>query len=90
MAATTNSGRRVRRPGRAADGDLLGAYLDEIAATPLLTAEEEIELALAMEAGLLAHNHLDNGTRPEGATADSSSPTCAWWSRWPGVTRPTA
>jgi RNA polymerase sigma factor (sigma-70 family) len=70
MVATTNSGRRVRRPGRAADGDLLGAYLDEIAATPLLTAEQEIELALAMEAGLLAHNHLDSGTLPEGATAD--------------------
>ncbi|GAA4498691.1 sigma-70 family RNA polymerase sigma factor [Actinoallomurus oryzae] len=70
MAATTNSGRRVRRPGRAADGDLLGAYLDEIAATPLLTAEQEIELALAMEAGLLAHNHLDSGTRPDGATVD--------------------
>jgi RNA polymerase sigma factor (sigma-70 family) len=70
MAATTNSGRRIRRPGRAADGDLLGAYLDEIAATPLLTAEQEIELALAMEAGLLAHNHLDSGTHPEGATSD--------------------
>jgi RNA polymerase sigma factor (sigma-70 family) len=70
MVATTNTGRRVRRPGRAADGDLLGAYLDEIAATPLLTAEQEIELALAMEAGLLAHNHLDSGTLPEGATTD--------------------
>jgi RNA polymerase sigma factor (sigma-70 family) len=70
MAATTNSGRRIRRPGRAADGDLLGAYLDEIAATPLLTAEQEIELALAMEAGLLAHNHLDSGTRPDGATSE--------------------
>ncbi|MCW2947849.1 MAG: polymerase subunit sigma [Actinoallomurus sp.] len=70
MAATTNSGRRVRRPGRAADGDLLGAYLDEIAATPLLTAEQEIELALAMEAGLLAHNHLDNGTLPKRAARD--------------------
>ena len=70
MAATTNSGRRIRRPGRAADGDLLGAYLDEIAATPLLTAEQEIELALAMEAGLLAHNHLDSGTHPEGATSE--------------------
>jgi RNA polymerase sigma factor (sigma-70 family) len=70
MAATTNSGRRIRRPGRATDGDLLGAYLDEIAATPLLTAEQEIELALAMEAGLLAHNHLDSGTQPEGATSE--------------------
>jgi len=70
MVATTNSGRRVRRPGRAVDGDLLGAYLDEIAATPLLAAEQEIELALAMEAGLLAHNHLDSGTRPEGASVE--------------------
>jgi RNA polymerase sigma factor (sigma-70 family) len=70
MAATTNSGGRVRRPGRAAEGDLLGAYLDEIAATPLLTAEQEIELALAMEAGLLARNHIDGGTAPEGATLE--------------------
>jgi RNA polymerase sigma factor (sigma-70 family) len=70
MAATTNSGRRVRRPGRAADGDLLGAYLDEIAATPLLNAEQEIKLALAIEAGLLARNHLDSGTLPAGATRD--------------------
>ncbi|WP_460352587.1 sigma-70 family RNA polymerase sigma factor [Actinoallomurus acanthiterrae] len=70
MAATTNDSRRVRRPGRAADGDLLGAYLDEIAATPLLNAEEEIELALAMEAGLLAHNHLDEDTFPDGATRE--------------------
>ncbi|MEV0408183.1 sigma-70 family RNA polymerase sigma factor [Actinoallomurus sp. NPDC050550] len=70
MAATTNDSRRVRRPGRAADGDLLGAYLDEIAATPLLNAEEEIELALAMEAGLLAHNHLDEETFPDGATRE--------------------
>ncbi|WP_433182663.1 sigma-70 family RNA polymerase sigma factor [Actinoallomurus sp. CA-150999] len=70
MAATTNDSRRVRRPGRAAEGDLLGAYLDEIAATPLLNAEEEIELALAMEAGLLAHNHLDEETFPDGATRE--------------------
>jgi RNA polymerase sigma factor (sigma-70 family) len=67
MGATTN---RVRRPGRAAQGDLLGAYLDEIAATPLLTAEQEIELALAMEAGLLAHDHLDKGTLPSGASGE--------------------
>jgi RNA polymerase sigma factor (sigma-70 family) len=70
MGATTNGGRRVRRPGRAAEGDLLGAYLDEIAATPLLTAEQEIELALAMEAGLLAHDHLDKGTLPAGASRE--------------------
>ena len=70
MAATMNDGRRVRRPGRVADGDLLGAYLDEIAATPLLTAQEEIDLALAMEAGLLAHNHLDEGTLPVNATRE--------------------
>ena len=70
MGATTNDGRRVRRPGRVADGDLLGAYLDEIAATPLLTAQDEIDLALSMEAGLLAHNHLDEGTLPENATRE--------------------
>jgi RNA polymerase sigma factor (sigma-70 family) len=70
MGATTNDGRRVRRPGRVADGDLLGAYLDEIAATPLLTAQDEIDLALAMEAGLLARNHLDEGEMPANATRE--------------------
>jgi len=69
MAATTMD-RRTRRSGRAVEGDLLGAYLDEIAATPLLAAEQEIELALAMEAGLFAHSHLDEGTFPPGATRE--------------------
>ena len=69
MAATTMD-RRTRRSGRAVEGDLLGAYLDEIAATPLLQAEQEIELALAMEAGLFAHSHLDDGTLPPGATQE--------------------
>jgi RNA polymerase sigma factor (sigma-70 family) len=66
--AVTASDRRARGSGRAIEGDLLGAYLDEIAATPLLRAEEEIELALTMEAGLLARSHLDEGTSPAGAT----------------------
>jgi RNA polymerase sigma factor (sigma-70 family) len=67
MAATMTD-RRTRRSNRAIEGDLLGAYLDEIAATSLLNAEEEIELAMAMEAGLLARNHMDEGTLPSGAT----------------------
>ncbi|MFP5282423.1 MAG: RNA polymerase sigma factor RpoD/SigA [Actinomycetes bacterium] len=55
MATTAN------RP-RATDGidgkDAVGLYLDGIAKTPLLTAEEEVELAKAIEVGLYAERLL--------------------------------
>ena len=40
--------------------DLLGEYLDEIAKTPLLRAEEEVELAQAIELGTFAQHLLDS------------------------------
>ena len=39
--------------------DSVGLYLDGIAKTPLLTAEEEVQLARAIEAGLYAEQILD-------------------------------
>jgi RNA polymerase primary sigma factor len=46
---------------RAIERDSVGQYLDEIARTPLLDAETEVELAKAIEAGLLAQHLLDTG-----------------------------
>ncbi len=52
---------------RATDGidgkDSVGLYLDGIAKTPLLTAEEEVYLARAIEAGLYAQALLDGTVR---------------------------
>jgi len=57
-AATTVS----RRPRDAAEGrDSVGMYLDEIARTPLLDAEREVELSKTIEAGLLAKHLLAEG-----------------------------
>ena len=44
-----------------ADRDLLGTYLSEIGRVPLLTAEQEVELAKRIEAGLFAEQLLDSG-----------------------------
>ena len=41
--------------------DSVGLYLDEIARTPLLDAETEVELSKTIEAGLLAQHLLDTG-----------------------------
>jgi RNA polymerase primary sigma factor len=46
---------------RAVERDSVGQYLDEIARTPLLDAETEVELAKAIEAGLLAQHLLETG-----------------------------
>ncbi|GAB3888874.1 hypothetical protein GCM10027612_30180 [Microbispora bryophytorum subsp. camponoti] len=45
------------------DRDLLGTYLAEIGRVPLLTAEQEVELAKRIEAGLFAEQLLDSGRR---------------------------
>ncbi|MFI6604709.1 sigma-70 family RNA polymerase sigma factor [Nonomuraea sp. NPDC050536] len=51
--------------------DLLRQYLDEIGETPLLTAEQEVELAKRIEAGLYARRLLDeNGGLPASRQAD--------------------
>jgi len=47
-----------RRP---ATGDLVRIYLREIGRVPLLTAENEVELAKAIEAGLFAEEKLQGG-----------------------------
>ncbi|PXY33145.1 RNA polymerase subunit sigma [Prauserella coralliicola] len=44
----------TRRRGTRDDTDLVRVYLDEIGATPLLTATEEVELAKRIEAGVYA------------------------------------
>jgi RNA polymerase sigma factor (sigma-70 family) len=46
------------------DKDLVGAYLDAIGRTPLLDAEQEVELSKAIEAGLYAQQLLDEGLVP--------------------------
>jgi RNA polymerase primary sigma factor len=50
-----------RRDGTIEGRDSVGLYLDEISRTPLLDAETEVELAKAIEAGLLAEHLLDTG-----------------------------
>jgi RNA polymerase primary sigma factor len=69
----------TRRAGRAqpnhADSpgttDALRRYLQEIGRYPLLTAADEVMLAKAIEAGNLAHQRLDSGTRlPRGVTRE--------------------
>ena len=49
---------------RAVTGDLVRIYLREIGRVPLLTAEEEVELAKAIEAGLFAEEKLRGGFPP--------------------------
>ena len=44
-------------------GDAVGLYLREIGRVPLLTAEEEVELAKRMECGQAAHRRLGQGER---------------------------
>jgi len=46
---------------RAATSDLVRIYLREIGRVPLLTAEDEVELAKAIEAGLFAEEKLSGG-----------------------------
>jgi RNA polymerase sigma factor (sigma-70 family) len=46
--------RAIRRRALDEDPDLVRFYLDEIGSTPLLTAEQEVELAKRIEAGLYA------------------------------------
>src|SRR6202034_4283294 len=49
-------------PGRrATTSDLVRIYLREIGRVPLLTAEDEVELAKSIEAGLYAEEKLNSG-----------------------------
>jgi RNA polymerase primary sigma factor len=51
-------------PRRAATGDLVRIYLREIGRVPLLTAQDEVDLAKAIEAGLFAEEKLQGGLGP--------------------------
>jgi RNA polymerase primary sigma factor len=60
--------RNVEAEGkRAATSDLVRIYLREIGRVPLLTAEDEVELAKAIEAGLFAEEKLGGGIPMLGA-----------------------
>ena len=82
--------------------DLTRRYLSELGSYPLLTAEQEVELAQAIETGRLAEielslHHAHPGAqgrapaprsrRPRWPAARSSSRTSAWWCRSPSGTR---
>jgi len=54
---------------RAVTGDLVRIYLREIGRVPLLTAHDEVELAKAIEAGLLAEEKLHGSVQAECAGA---------------------
>lgn len=63
----------VRAGGETADRDLVGMYLDEIARTPLLDAAKEVELSLAIEAGVYARRLLDGREEPTAKDAPSAT-----------------
>ncbi|MBU7598445.1 sigma-70 family RNA polymerase sigma factor [Streptomyces sp. P38-E01] len=63
----------ARAGGETADRDLVGMYLDEIARTPLLDAAKEVELSLAIEAGVYAHRILDGLEEPTAKDAPSAT-----------------
>ncbi|HSN11287.1 MAG TPA: sigma-70 factor domain-containing protein, partial [Propionibacteriaceae bacterium] len=72
-----STARRTRTTEGIDGKDAVGLYLVGIARTALLTAEEEVELALRIEAGLYAQAILegeitedDRGGRPVVATRD--------------------
>ncbi|RKN41609.1 sigma-70 family RNA polymerase sigma factor [Streptomyces hoynatensis] len=59
--------------GDALERDLVGMYLDEIARTPLLDAAQEVELSLAIEAGLYAERILEGEEQPAADSAAASA-----------------
>jgi RNA polymerase primary sigma factor len=67
--------RRVHPDGnrRAATGDLVRIYLREIGRVPLLTAQDEVNLAKSIEAGLFAEEKLQAGSAPSAAPADRTA-----------------
>ena len=85
-----------------ASADSVRAYLKQIGKVALLNAEEEVELAKRIEAGLYATQRLaemiESGQKLPVATCSGSAamasaprttcwrPTCASWCRWPSAT----
>jgi RNA polymerase primary sigma factor len=71
--------RRRRASDHVEDRDLVGRYLDEISRTPLLDAAQEVELSLAIEAGLYAEQLLDEGPAGlEKAPANATHEELVW------------
>jgi RNA polymerase sigma factor (sigma-70 family) len=64
--AMPSQARRTRRADDSGDPDLVRFYLDEIGMTPLLTAEQEVELSKRIEAGLFAEQLLEESARKGG------------------------
>ena len=52
------------------DFDLVGQYLRQLASTPLLTADEEVELAKRIEAGVYAKQLLESGSHESSSRAE--------------------
>lgn len=68
--STTRTARlRSRIPEPDEEPDLLGQYLTQIGATPLLTAEDEVRLATRIEAGVRAREELETADTGEPAPA---------------------
>src|ERR1700691_1939227 len=59
-------GGRAEIARRAVTGDLVRIYLREIGRVPLLTAQDEVELAKSIEAGLFAEETLRGGGKLQG------------------------
>jgi len=70
--------RRAQPDGsrRAATGDLVRIYLREIGRVPLLTAQDEVDLAKSIEAGLFAEEKLQAGSAPSAGRANGAAAGC--------------
>ena len=66
--AEDRRGGRAEIARRAVTGDLVRIYLREIGRVPLLTAQDEVELAKSIEAGLFAEETLRGGSQVQGPT----------------------
>ena len=89
-----------------ATADPVKDYLKQIGKVPLLNAEQEVELAKRIEAGLFAEEKLAEGRLSlttdrridlewiaedgTGPRTTCSRPTCGWSCPWPSATRAAA
>ena len=102
-SATTRTTARARRsPSPVPPPTRSRTTSSRSARSPLLNAEQEVELAKRIEAGLFAEEKLNCGDQmnPQlrrttwsgsprtaaGPRTTCSRPTCGWWSRWPSAT----
>src|SRR5690554_1836185 len=66
----------TKRTLAGASDDPVRDYLQKIGSIPILTAEEETELAICIEAGVLAQEKLDSGGRPVEHARPRAENTC--------------